>query len=112
MLTYEQQLNRNLDWAFQEGSMHFEENSAVHRALKKITKRLTELGIPYAVAGAMGMFAHSFRRFNEDVVLLVTREGLQRIHQQLEGLGYVAPFSGSKNLRDAELGVRIEFLVA
>jgi hypothetical protein len=29
----------------------------------------------------------------------------------LEGLGYVPPFRGSKNLRDAASGVRIEFLV-
>ena len=28
-----------------------------------------------------------------------------------KGLGYVAPFAGSKHLRDAENGVRIEFLV-
>ena len=34
------------------------------------------------------------------------------IHAKLEGLGYVPPFSGSKNLRDAEHGVRIEFLIA
>jgi hypothetical protein len=29
----------------------------------------------------------------------------------LEGLGYVPVFPGSRNLRDAESGVRIEFLV-
>jgi hypothetical protein len=34
------------------------------------------------------------------------------IHAKLEGLGYIPPFSGSKNLRDAEHGVRIEFLIA
>ena len=43
---------------------------------------------------------------------LVTREGLKAIHAHLEGLGYVPPFSGSKNLRDTEHGVRIEFLIA
>src|SRR5205814_1177199 len=32
-------------------------------------------------------------------------------HQALDGLGYVPPFKGSKNLRDAELGVKIEFIV-
>ena len=41
-----------------------------------------------------------------------TREGLQRIHESMEGLGYLPPFAGSKHLRDAESGVRIEFLVA
>ena len=56
--------------------------------------------------------AHGFRRLTDDVDILVTREGLKTIHEQLEGLGYVPPFTGSKNLRDTEYGVRIEFLIA
>jgi hypothetical protein len=111
MVAYEQLLDRNLDWALREGSMHFEQESAVHKTLRKVTKRLNELGIPYAVVGGMAMFFHGYRRFTEDVDLLVTREGLAEIHRQLEGLGYVPPFAGSKQLRDAESGVRIEFLV-
>ena len=91
--------------------MHFEEKSAVHKALQKITRRLEELGVSYAVVGGMAMFLHGYRRFTEDVDLLVTREGLAEVHRQLEGLGYVPPFSGSKQLRDTEDGVRIEFLV-
>ena len=59
----------------------------------------------------MAMFYHGYRRFTEDVDILVTREGLKEIHRQLDGLGYVPPFAGSKQLRDAELGVRVEFLV-
>ena len=110
MVTYEQQLSRNLPWALKEGSMHFEKESAVHKALHKITKRLGELGIPYAVVGGMAMFFHGYRRFTEDVDLLVTPEHLREIHRQLEGLGYVPPFSGSKHLRDTDSGVRIEFL--
>src|SRR5262245_13604244 len=111
MVTYEQLLDRDLDWALQEGSMHFEEKSAVHKALQKITRRLEELGVSYAVVGGMAMFLHGYRRFTEDVDLLVTREGLAEVHRRLEGLGYVPPFSGSKQLRDTEDGVRIEFLV-
>ncbi|HJZ59947.1 MAG TPA: hypothetical protein VKE74_33705 [Gemmataceae bacterium] len=112
MQTYEQRLDQSLNWALLEGSMHFEQKSAVHRTLAKITQRLEALGVPYAVAGGMALFAHGFRRFTEDVDILVTREGLEIIHRHLEGLGYVPPFAGSKNLRDAEYGVRIEFLVA
>jgi hypothetical protein len=110
MITYEKQLDRNLHWALQEGSMHFEKESAVYKTLEKVTRRLDELGIPYAVAGAMALFCHGLRRFTEDVDLLVTPEGLKEIHERLEGLGYMPLFTGSKNLRDAEFGVRIEFL--
>jgi hypothetical protein len=111
MLTYEQRLDRDLEWALREGSMHFEEGNAVHKTLRKVVRRLDELGIPYAIVGGMAMFIHGYRRFTEDVDLLVTRESLNEIHRKLEGLGYVPPFAGSKQLRDAEHGVRIEFLV-
>src|SRR5713101_6076305 len=112
MVTYEQQLDRNLDWALREGSMHFEKESAVHKALRRIVRRLDELGIPYALVDAMAMFFHGFRRFTDDLAFLVTREGLREIHSHLEGAGYLAPFAGSKHLRDTELGVRVEFLTA
>jgi hypothetical protein len=46
------------------------------------------------------------------VDILVTADGLKAVHAALDGLGYVPPFAGSKNLRDAETQVRIEFLVA
>lgn len=111
MITYEQLLDRDVSWAFMEGSMHFEKESAVHKALHKISQRLDEIGISYAVVGAMAMFYHGVRRFSEDVDVLVTREALIDIHRHLEGLGYVPPFAGSKNLRDADLGVRIEFII-
>jgi hypothetical protein len=95
-----------------EGDRHFQHDSLVFKTLRKIARRLEEIGVAYAVAGGMSLEAHGFRRLTVDVDILVTREGLKTIHQKLEGLGYVPPFSGSKNLRDAEHGVRIGFLVA
>jgi hypothetical protein len=109
---YEQLLSRQLQWALREGSMYFQEKSSLHRTLRKITQRLAELNIPYAVVGGMALFYHGLRRFTEDVDVLVTPKGLEEIHRHLEGLGYTPLFEGSRNLRDAESGVRIEFLVA
>ena len=109
--TYEERLARDSRWALSEGSRHFEDGSAVHKALRKITRRLDELDIPYVVAGGMALFRHGLRRFTEDVDILVTPQGLEAIHEKLPGLGYRPPFAGSKDLRDTELGVRIEFLV-
>jgi len=109
---YEDLLSRDRSWAMSQGSRHFEEKSAVQDALGRIARRLDDLGIPYAIAGGMALFQHGFRRFTEDVDILVSRDGLKSIHAHLEGLGYVPPFTGSKNLRDTEYGVRIEFLIA
>ena len=111
MVIYEQQLSRDPRWALREGSMHFERESAVHKALEAIARHLQELGIPYAIAGGIALFFHGYRRFTEDVDILVTAESLREIHRHLAGLGYLPPFTGSQNLRDTASGVRIEFLV-
>ena len=76
MVTYEQLLKQDRRWGFREGSMHFERESAVHKSLEKIVRRLEHLSIPYAVVGAMAMFFHGFERFTTDVDILVTKEGL------------------------------------
>jgi hypothetical protein len=91
--------------------MHFEGSNAVHKTLQRLTARLDELGVDYAIAGAMAMFFHGYRRFTEDVDVLVTPEGLQRIHEELEGRGYVKLFEKGKNLRDADSRVKIDFLL-
>jgi hypothetical protein len=112
MLTYEEKLDRDTAWALLEGSMHFEERSAVHITLRSLAQALNDLGVDYAVAGSMAMFLHGFRRFTEDVDILVTREGLAKIHDALEGRGYFKPFAASKNLRDARTGVKIDFIIS
>lgn len=94
-----------------EGSRHFEDRSAVHDSLRRIAARLDQLKIPHAVAGGMALFVHGYRRFTEGIDLLVSREGLRQIHASLEGLGCTPTFAGSKTLRDAASGVRVEFLV-
>jgi hypothetical protein len=108
--TYEEQLQNDPRWALSEGSKHFDETSAVAAALRNIARRLNELSIPYAVVGGMALFKHGLRRFTEDVDVLVRKEDLKRIHQALEGRGYLLAHRYSKHLRDASNKVRIEFL--
>jgi len=111
LVTYEERLNQDRRWALMEGSMHFEKESAVFRTMREIARRLSELGVPYAVVGGLALFFHGYRRFTEDVDILVTKDSLKLLHEKLEGLGYLPPFTGSKNLRDTDTGVRIEFLI-
>jgi hypothetical protein len=110
VIPYEERLNQDRRWALSEGSLFFEGQGKVQKALQRITQRLNELGIAYAVADGMAMFQHGYRRFTEDVDILVTPDGLEKIHEALDGLGYIRPFSQSKNLRDTDAGVRIDFL--
>jgi hypothetical protein len=111
-MPFEHALSLNLRWAMGEGSLFFEGQGKVQKTLQRISKRLNELDIPYAVAGGMALFAHGYKRFTDDIDILMTREDLNRMHEELDGRGWIRPFSTSKNLRDAETGVRIEFLVS
>ena len=84
----------------------------VHATLLGIIKKLDELGVDYAIAGALALGAHGHVRATVDVNILVTREGHRVLRERLDGLGYVPPFVGSRNLRDVATGVRIEFLIS
>jgi hypothetical protein len=110
LISYEDHLNQNAEWAMSEGSKFFKGRSQVQAALAKITTKLRELDIDYVVVGGMALFQHGCRRFTEYIELLVSRESLAQIHLRLIGVGYLPLFEGSKNLRDSELAVKIEFI--
>ena len=109
--TYESRLNNDRRWALMEGSQHFDESSSVFATLHRIAHKLDELRTPYCIVGGMAVFRHGLRRFTEDVEILVTRDGLKRIHAALDGKGFVPPFRNSKNLIDTQDKVKIEFLL-
>lgn len=111
-IPYEQKIRDERRWGMDEGDRHFQRENEVFRSLRKIARKLKDLDIPFAIAGGMALDAHGFRRLTVGVDILVTRDSLAAIHESLEGLGYLPPFTGSKNLRDTETGVRIEFLIA
>jgi hypothetical protein len=110
--SFEQTMRRGGNVAIMEAERFFMRTDAVHQTLRTITAKLGGMGVAYAVAGGMALVAHGYDRTTVDVDILLTAEGLKKVHAELEGLGYMAPFAGSKNLRDTTTGVRIEFLVA
>lgn len=108
---YEIRLATEGSFAMAEAGRFFDQESAVHRAIHRLARRLHELDVSYVIAGGMALVEHGYQRTTVDVDVLVTRDELSRIQDSLTGLGYLPPFAGSKNLRDTEDGVRIEFLV-
>jgi len=83
----------------------------VQQALERLTGSLDELGIPYAIVGALALFEYGYRRVTVDVDVLLTREGLERFKARRLGHGYVERFAGSSGMRDTENGVSIDVLV-
>lgn len=108
---YEEKLKFG-DAAFRATERFFQREDAVYQTLRDVTARLEKLGVAYAVVGGMALVAHGYIRTTIDVDILVTADGLRALHAALDGLGYLPPFEGSKNLRDTATGVRIEFLIA
>ncbi|MEZ4409847.1 MAG: hypothetical protein R3A52_25745 [Polyangiales bacterium] len=109
--TAEQQGRALLDGvAFAE--RFFMGESEVQKALVKVCAALDADGIPYALAGAMALNAHGYRRVTTDVDLLLTREGLEAFKSRHLGRGWVERFPGSKGMRDTEHNVKIDVLIA
>ncbi len=104
-------MRRGGDAAIREIGRFFMKQDPVHQTLRTITSRLDSLGIDYAVAGGMALVAHGYDRTTVDIDVLLTAQGHQRLREVLEGLGYLPPFKNSKNLRDTQTGVTIEFLI-
>lgn len=99
--------------AFDEGLRFFAGKGMVNNALTQIIRTLDELGIDYAVIGAVALNQYGYRRFTEDIDLLLTKEGLERFHREMVGLGYRPAFEGSKRqFRSTAENVRVEIVTA
>jgi hypothetical protein len=84
----------------------------VQRAVAELARVLDELGIPYAIAGAMALNAYGYERVTTDVDVILTKEGLASLKAEKLGRGYLERFPGSRGLRDTTLGVDIDVLIA
>ena len=96
MVGYGERLSANPDWALEQGARFFVGESDVNAALKRITERLDSLSIPYALVGGLALFQYGYRRFTEDVDRLVKKDDLKKLHEALEGHGYLPKFPGAK----------------
>jgi hypothetical protein len=97
--------------ALKEASRYFMGKADVQKAARRIARRLRELEIPYAIAGALSVSAHGHLRLTQDVDVLVTRDGLTRFKERCLGRGWVEQFPGSKGVRDTQNNVRVDFLL-
>ena len=66
-------------------------------------------GIDYSVIGAVALNQRGYRRFTEDIDLLLTAGGLEKFQEELVGLGYRPAFEGAtKKFRTRAENVPIE----
>ncbi len=85
--------------------------SPIHAAAARIADALSDMDVPFAIAGALAANAHGHVRTTEDVDLLLTPEGLRRFKDRWLGRGWIEQFPGSKGVRDAVHEVNIDVLL-
>jgi hypothetical protein len=85
--------------------------SSVHLAATRIAQELTNLGVPFAIAGGLAVGVHGHVRVTEDVDVLLTPEGLARFKATWLGRGWVERTKGSRGLRDAVADVKVDVLL-
>lgn len=102
---------RSVSEVYAEALRYFMGEGTINKTLTRLTNDLEQRGIDYMVIGAIALLAHGYPRFTEDIDLVMTREGLQKFHDELIGLGYSPAFSGAKKrIRSTVDGVSIEVM--
>jgi hypothetical protein len=102
----------HLEFRLREADRFFMRQGPVWSSLKRLTRRLADEGIDYAVMGALALVGHGYERLTVDVDVLITRAALERFRARMVGRGYVPAFPGAmKSYRDTETQVKIEFLL-
>jgi hypothetical protein len=89
----------------------FMEASPIHETMRRLSRILDEMQIPFAIAGAMAANAHGHKRTTADVDILIQRDDLQRFKAAHIGRGWVDKFEGSKNFKDAVTSVNVDTLI-
>ena len=108
---YEAELESSFDLVLKEAEDLYQSEGRLKKTYGRLTRCLNEMGVSYTLIGGYALIFHGVRRFTEDIDLLVSKEGLDRLHKGLIGRGYVQAAPGSRNLRDVDTGVQIEFVV-
>lgn len=99
--------------AYDEALNFFAGKGIVNKTLRRIAADLEMHDIEYIVIGAVALNQHGYRRFTEDIDLLLTKEGLEKFERELVGLGYRPAFSGAhKKFRTTQENIPVEIIIA
>jgi hypothetical protein len=98
---------------YEEGLRYFMGQGQLNSALGRLCQDLENRSIEYMLIGAVALIAHGYARFTEAIDLVLTKEGLEKFHNELVGLGYRPAYDGArKKFRMTQENVPIEIIVA
>jgi hypothetical protein len=112
VVAYETELAGSPALVLREAEALYDGQGRLRRTYERLSMRLGELGIGFGLVSGFAVFAHGLRRFTEDLDVLTTGDGLNTIGDRLVGHGYTTVAGTPSSIRDAETGVRIDFVLA
>jgi len=83
-----------------------------HVSLRRLIARLEKAALPYAVMGGLAVYVHGYRRFTDDVDVLLTREGFEEFRRRYVPKNYDSVPGRSRRFVDKQNQVTIDILVA
>ena len=107
-----QQIIASPDAAYGEGLRFFRGKGMLNEAIKKVAADLEREGIAYAAIGAVALNRHGYKRFTEDIDLLLTPEGLQKFIDTLVGRGYRPAFQSARKTFRTSNNITVEVITA
>lgn len=80
-------------------------------SLHRLIKKLVKAKIPHAVMGGMAVWVHGYRRFTDDVDVLLTPEGLEAFRERFVPKNYEPVPGRNRRFLDRKNGVVVDLLV-
>lgn len=74
--------------SLKEVSRFFQGKGEVHKAMRRVVKRLEKAELAYAIVGGMAVFAHHYERTTDDVDLLLTSDGFAEFKRRFVPKNY------------------------
>jgi len=98
---------------YEEGLRFFRGQGMANDTLHRLVDDLNAHGIDYSVIGAVALNQHGYRRFTEDIALLMSPEGLETFRRELVGRGYRPAFQGAtKKFRQTDQNLPIKIITS
>lgn len=74
----------------------YKHDKDIGKVIEILKRRFKQERIPFAIIGAISMRFYGYVRHTEDIDIVTTSKGLDRIHAKLIGRGLVRRFSGAR----------------
>lgn len=109
--SYEAELAESAHAVLREADSLYEGRGRLQKTFERLSARLDSAGMAYCLIGGYALILHGVRRFTEDIDVLLREADLIALRDELIGSGYVGVPGSERSIRDAETGVRIDFVV-